>query len=187
MADARARLKRYPALRTAGVQDLPAAGTGVLNYPLFLRLLAGLNREMFDYGWIENARSGEVVWEMTYSMTFHAGGGRKNRMVNTTLYLDKGEYTLHYTSDDSHSFNDWNAEAKPMHPMGGGHWLKETALPPGTYEYCLVVDGQWLADPLARGAGVRSSAAVMAMRNNEHTPEARATSMVYAVVGGLRG
>ena len=27
--------------------DLPAAGKGVLNYPLFLRLLAGLNREMF--------------------------------------------------------------------------------------------------------------------------------------------
>ena len=27
--------------------DLPAAGTGVLNYPLYLRLLAGLNRELF--------------------------------------------------------------------------------------------------------------------------------------------
>lgn len=27
--------------------DLPAAGTGVLNYPLYLRLLAGLNRELY--------------------------------------------------------------------------------------------------------------------------------------------
>jgi sugar phosphate isomerase/epimerase len=27
--------------------DLPASGRGVLNYPLFLRLLAGLNREIF--------------------------------------------------------------------------------------------------------------------------------------------
>ena len=27
--------------------DLPASGRGVLNYPLFLRLLAGLNRELF--------------------------------------------------------------------------------------------------------------------------------------------
>jgi len=27
--------------------DLPAAGMGVLNYPLYLRLLAGLNRELF--------------------------------------------------------------------------------------------------------------------------------------------
>jgi sugar phosphate isomerase/epimerase len=27
--------------------DLPASGKGVLDYPLFLRLLAGLNRELF--------------------------------------------------------------------------------------------------------------------------------------------
>ena len=37
-----------------------------------------------------------------------------------------------------------------MHPAGNGHWLKETALAPGTYEYCLVVDGRWMPDPLAR-------------------------------------
>ena len=36
-----------------------------------------------------------------------------------------------------------------MHAVGDGHWLKETVLPPGTYEYCLVVDGQWMPDPLA--------------------------------------
>jgi hypothetical protein len=70
----------------------------------------GQNREMFDYGWIEDARTGTVIWEMTYGMTFHAGGGRKNRMVNTTLLLEKGEYRLRYKSDDSHSFGDWNAE-----------------------------------------------------------------------------
>jgi 1,4-alpha-glucan branching enzyme len=48
------------------------------------------------------------------------------------------------------TFNDWHAEAKPLHPVGDGRWLKETALPPGTYEYRLVVDGQWIADPLAK-------------------------------------
>jgi hypothetical protein len=68
----------------------------------------GQNREMYDYGWIEDARSGNVVWEMTYSMTFHAGGGRKNRVVKTTILLDKGEYRLRFKSDDSHSFGDWN-------------------------------------------------------------------------------
>jgi len=47
------------------------------------------------------------------------------------------------------TFNDWQPETKPMHPMGGGRWLKETVLPPGTYEYCLVVDGKWLPDPMA--------------------------------------
>jgi 1,4-alpha-glucan branching enzyme len=48
------------------------------------------------------------------------------------------------------TFNDWNPEAKPMHPLGGGRWHKETELPSGTYEYCLVVDGKWIPDPQAR-------------------------------------
>jgi 1,4-alpha-glucan branching enzyme len=48
------------------------------------------------------------------------------------------------------TFNDWQPAAKAMHPVGSGHWLKETVLPPGTYEYCFVVDGQWRPDPAAR-------------------------------------
>jgi 1,4-alpha-glucan branching enzyme len=48
------------------------------------------------------------------------------------------------------TFNDWHPEAKVMHPVGAGRWLKETALPPGTYEYCLVVDGRYMPDPLVK-------------------------------------
>jgi 1,4-alpha-glucan branching enzyme len=48
------------------------------------------------------------------------------------------------------TFNHWQPEAKTLHPAGGGRWFKETALPPGTYEYCLVVDGDWMPDPRAR-------------------------------------
>ena len=44
-------------------------------------------------------------------------------------------------------FNHWQPEAKALHPSGGGRWLKETALTPGIYEYCLIVDGQWMPDP----------------------------------------
>jgi len=47
------------------------------------------------------------------------------------------------------TFNHWQPDAKPMHPVGDGRWLKETVLPAGTYEYCLVVDGEWMPDPLA--------------------------------------
>jgi 1,4-alpha-glucan branching enzyme len=47
-------------------------------------------------------------------------------------------------------FNHWQPEAKPLHSSGGGRWLKETVLPPGTYEYCFVVDGRWMPDPSAR-------------------------------------
>ena len=46
-------------------------------------------------------------------------------------------------------FNQWRPEAKTLHPTGAGHWLKETALAPGNYEYCLVVDGKWMPDPRA--------------------------------------
>ena len=48
------------------------------------------------------------------------------------------------------TFNQWQPEAKSLHPTGGGHWLKETALAPGTHEYCFVVDGVWMPDPLAK-------------------------------------
>ena len=48
------------------------------------------------------------------------------------------------------TFNHWQPEAKTLHSSGVGNWWKETLLAPGTYEYCLVVDGQWMPDPLAR-------------------------------------
>jgi 1,4-alpha-glucan branching enzyme len=48
------------------------------------------------------------------------------------------------------SFNHWRPENKTLHSSGVGNWWKETALAPGTYEYCLIVDGQWMTDPLAR-------------------------------------
>jgi 1,4-alpha-glucan branching enzyme len=47
------------------------------------------------------------------------------------------------------TFNHWQPEAKTLHPAGGGRWYKETVLMPGTYEYCLVVDGRWMPDPQA--------------------------------------
>ena len=48
------------------------------------------------------------------------------------------------------AFNQWRPEVNALQPAGNGHWLKEMALPVGTYEYCLVVDGQWMPDPVAR-------------------------------------
>jgi 1,4-alpha-glucan branching enzyme len=50
------------------------------------------------------------------------------------------------------SFNDWRPAVTPMIPMGRGWWVKGLALPPGRYEYRLVVDGQWLPDPNAAEA-----------------------------------
>ena len=47
------------------------------------------------------------------------------------------------------TFYDWQPAAQPMHPVGNGCWMKETTLAPGSYEYCLVVDGKFIPDPLA--------------------------------------
>ena len=47
------------------------------------------------------------------------------------------------------TFNHWQPETKSLHSSGVGNWWKETALAPGTYEYCFVVDGHWITDPLA--------------------------------------
>jgi 1,4-alpha-glucan branching enzyme len=47
------------------------------------------------------------------------------------------------------TFNDWRPEITPMVLLGEGRWVKDLALPPGVYEYRLVVDGRWMPDPLA--------------------------------------
>ena len=49
----------------------------------------------------------------------------------------------------SGTFNDWNPNSTRMLKAGGGRWVKELNLPPGRYEYRLVVDGQWRCDPTA--------------------------------------
>jgi len=62
-----------------------------------------------DLGWIRNHETGKVVWEMTYRNTDSAGGARKNRVFDDTILLPKGEYTVYYETDGSHSYRDWNA------------------------------------------------------------------------------
>lgn len=79
----------------------------------------GIDGRMYDYAWIEDANTRRVVWEMTYRKTRHAGGADKNRLFDDVLTLRKGEYLVYYESDDSHSFNDWNA-APPYDPANWG-------------------------------------------------------------------
>lgn len=47
------------------------------------------------------------------------------------------------------TFNDWKPGVTPMLPFGGGKWVKKLSLPPGRYEYRLIVDGKWKCDPAA--------------------------------------
>jgi hypothetical protein len=45
------------------------------------------------------------------------------------------------------TFNDWHPNVTEMIALGDGKWRKELLLPPGEYEYRLVVDGTWIPDP----------------------------------------
>jgi hypothetical protein len=82
-------------LRRAGEVRIIALGEGTKN-------------EMADYGWIESARTHEPVWEMEYNETDHAGGAAKNRIVERVLRLEAGSYVVHFVTDGSHSYEDWN-------------------------------------------------------------------------------
>lgn len=79
----------------------------------------GMKNEMYDYGWIENDNTGEVVWEMTYRKTRHAGGADKNRMTVANITLPKGTYRAEFVTDGSHSLEDFNA-SPPDNPERWG-------------------------------------------------------------------
>lgn len=93
----------------------------------------GLEREMYDYGWIENATTGRTVWEMTMRNTRHAGGARKNRVFDDEVMLDAGKYVVRFQTDGSHAYGDWN-DRRPPDPHGWGITVTQTGRSRGTPE-----------------------------------------------------
>jgi len=71
----------------------------------------------------------------------------KPQTVNVSFVLVKREARSVSVSGD---FNAWSTDAAPMRSRGEGHWETTVALPPGRYQYKFVVDGEWIADPLAK-------------------------------------
>jgi hypothetical protein len=66
------------------------------------------NYQLFDFGGIEDASTGRLIWSMSVEQSEHAGGALKNRKVDQTIELEKGTYRLHYKTNDAHSFGGWN-------------------------------------------------------------------------------
>lgn len=79
----------------------------------------GVDRDMADFGWIEDRKTGRTVWEMTWRNTRHAGGADKNRLFDGEITLDTGDYEVFFETDGSHSFEDWN-DSKPRNPNQWG-------------------------------------------------------------------
>ena len=48
------------------------------------------------------------------------------------------------------SFNDWDATKNVLTQSADGVWSTNIMLAPGRYEYQIVVDGKWIADPSAQ-------------------------------------
>ncbi|HEX9654122.1 MAG TPA: hypothetical protein VGA99_10450 [bacterium] len=97
-----------------------------LDRPLDLEIYAvGEARDdgTFDYSWIVNTKTRDSVWKMTYRNTDYAGGAKKNRKVHETVSLPAGRYVVFFVSDDSHSFQKWNA-SPPYDPMFWGITIK---------------------------------------------------------------
>jgi len=120
---------KYSEKRQKAIVDITRVGDfayiekGLLiNKPSKIRIYAlgeGDEDEMFDYGWISDADDGDIVWKMRYRKTRHAGGADKNRCFDGVIDLDEGRYLVHYQSDDSHSYEDWNS-SKPDDPEKWG-------------------------------------------------------------------
>ena len=78
---------------------------------------------------------------------------KHNKQPDARTQAQRVHFEFNYPAAESvfiaGTFNDWRPEATPMIPLDQGRWAKDLALPPGDYEYCLVVDGQWKPDPQA--------------------------------------
>lgn len=68
----------------------------------------GTKGTIIDLGWISDVKTNKIIWKPSLKKTSYAGGGRKNYLVDQNINLPKGSYMLHYSSDDSHSFEEWN-------------------------------------------------------------------------------
>lgn len=77
----------------------------------------------------------------------------KASSVNTDSYAVTFEFFNPNASEVSvcGTFNDWEPGTTPMKRGPEGRWTAQQLLPPGRYEYRLVVDGQWQEDPMSRG------------------------------------
>ena len=73
--------------------------------------------EMVDFGYVENAATGQVVWRM-YPFETQSAGYYQNRRSDRALTLPPGDYRLHYHSDATHSFDDWG-DQPPGHRFWG--------------------------------------------------------------------
>ncbi len=115
----------------------------------------------------------EFVWEFKYVINNHIWAEPSYKAPNISNAKDElGKYTATYNlrfyksqiAKDGNakfflegyenaekvvlagSFNRWNGDVYQMEKRSNG-WALKLELPPGTYEYKFVIDGEWIEDP----------------------------------------
>jgi len=73
----------------------------------------------YDYGWLENAETGNVVWEMTRENTIPAGGDDTYRRAREERTLPPGTYEARFQTDGSISSEGYGSDA-PENPDDWG-------------------------------------------------------------------
>ena len=89
--------------------------------------------------------------------TGKTGALHKSKILRQRSKSKKAVQVVHFEFDDQSAhnvclagtFNHWKADKGKMTRLGNGKWAKDLNLAPGTYEYRLLVDGHWKADPNA--------------------------------------
>ncbi len=91
-----------------------------LSRPVTLHLYAqgerSGERRFADTAWIQDVRTGKVVWSLDGAKAQYAGGATKNRRQVETITLPAGDYEAGVATDESHSPADWNG-APPCDPL----------------------------------------------------------------------
>lgn len=141
----------------------------------------GRDSRMFDYAWIEDARTYEPVWTMEYADTRHAGGTTRNREFDGVVHLPAGNYIVHYITDDSHSYGDWNGNS----PIDAEFWGVTVLPASGPLEGDVVKPYDEADDPavIARITRVSDSRQVRRSFTLEQETDVR----IYAVGEGSGG
>ena len=90
------------------------------NLYLLVEIVDDVKRQaafMFDNGSLEDA-DGNVLWQLEFDRSTHAGGALKNRRQEDTLRLPAGEYTLRFETDECHATDHWD-DVPPTEPFSG--------------------------------------------------------------------
>ena len=84
----------------------------IVEEPTQLRVIAAgeitLSGNRYDYGSIERAEDGEIVWEMTWENTNPGGGDDANRFFDGVIDLPAGEYVVRFKTDATHSYTSFD-------------------------------------------------------------------------------